>query len=139
LNQSRKADKENFEEDAEPEMSKANNTFERESNLSQKMKMNYSTTTVKMTNNSMYHRSINDFLDSNLRTIAELIELKNTIDTDIKGLKKANEQVNEEVVKQTEKTFNVEKDISKAMEEHNCLVSQNTELEKALMAVRQTT
>ena len=90
-----------------------------------------------MTNNSIYHKSVSNFLDSNLKTIADLIDLKQGIQSDTDSLKRASANSEKAVFQLTESQVKLEKDIGKKLELHNCLLVQTSSLEKTLLFVQE--
>ncbi len=67
-------------------------------------------------NKSTYLNNLDDFLDDNLRSIADLITIKKGLDTDVKMIKEQTEIVNDEIKTLEQKTPQIESMIQKQLE-----------------------
>ena len=64
-------------------------------------------------NKSTYLNNLDDFLDDNLRSIADLITIKKGLATDVKMIKEQTEVVNDEIKSLEQKTPQIESMIQK--------------------------
>lgn len=106
------------------------------SGMENKYNLNVPSMITHLKRKDTYMESLDMFLNENLKGIADLIKIKKEVYTDLKNWKNMITQEKEDIQLQKQKGKDLEKDISRTLEENYCVRYQNEESYKVVQRVR---